>query len=60
MRWPDREPYAGAYLELGPSWQEFWGHPPQSGKSEVAALAPLDEFLVTMRRTSKAPKIRIC
>ena len=59
MRWPDREPYAGAYHELWPSWQAFWDNPPQEGEPEVAAPAPLDQFLVTMRRTSEAPRVRV-
>lgn len=59
MRWPDREPYSGAYHELWPSWKDFWENPPQSDEPEVAAPAPLDEFLTTMRRTTDVPKIRI-
>ena len=50
MRWPDREPYAGAYHDLWPSWQSFWENPPDSEEPEVAAPAPLDQFLNTMRR----------
>jgi len=59
MRWPDREPYAGAYHELWPSWKEFWENPPSDDTAEVAAPAPLDEFLNTMRRGAAEPKIRI-
>ena len=59
MRWPDREPYEGAYHELWPSWQEFWDHPPQEDEPEVAEPAPLDQFLLRMRRTSETPKIRV-
>jgi hypothetical protein len=59
MRWPDREPYAGAYHDLWPSWQKFWDNPPSSEEAEVALPAPLDEFLVTMRGTTDVPKIKI-
>lgn len=59
MRWPGREPYNGAYHELWPSWDEFWRNPPQDDEPEVAAPAPLEEFLKTMRRNDDIPKIRI-
>jgi hypothetical protein len=59
MRWPDREPYAGAYHELWPSWQAFWANPPDSEEPEVAPPAPLDEFLSTMRRGAAEPRIRV-
>ncbi|TDG13653.1 nuclear transport factor 2 family protein [Seongchinamella unica] len=59
MRWPDREPYSGAYHELWPSWQEFWSSPPQEDEPEVAPPAPLEQFLLTMRRGAAEPKIRV-
>ena len=59
MRWPDREAYSGAYHELWPSWQDFWDNPPQSDEPEVAAPAPLEQFLNTMRRGAGEPKIRV-
>ena len=59
IRWPDREPYSGAYHDLWPSWQEFWANPPASDEPEVAPPAPLDEFLITMRRNADFPKIRV-
>jgi len=59
MRWPDREPYEGAYHDLWPSWQAFWDNPPGSEEPEVAAPALLDEFLNTMRAGAPEPKIRI-
>jgi len=59
MRWPDRESYEGAYHELWPSWQEFWTNPPIGDDPEVAAPAPLDEFLNSMRRGAAEPKIRV-
>jgi len=59
MRWPDREPYAGAYHDLWPSWQDFWSNPPSQDESEVAAPAPLNEFLKTMRRGAPEPRIKV-
>jgi len=59
MRWPDREPYEGAYHDLWPSWPEFWQNPPGDGLPEIAAPAPLEEFLTTMRRGAPEPKIRV-
>ena len=59
MRWPDREPYAGAYHDLWPSWQDFWANPPDAQAPEVAAPAPLEEFLRTMRGDATEPKIRV-
>lgn len=59
MRWPDREHYDGAYHELWPSWAEFWANPPSSGEPEVAAPAPLEQFLTTMRRGAPEPRIRV-
>jgi hypothetical protein len=59
IRWPDRDPYAGAYHDLWPSWGEFWMNPPDSDEPEVAAPAPLDKFLNTMRRGAAEPKIRV-
>lgn len=59
MRWPDREPYEGAYHDLWPSWTDFWANPPGEGEPEVAEPAPLDEFLNTMRRGAAEPRIRV-
>jgi hypothetical protein len=59
MRWPDRDSYSGAYHELFPSWQEFWQNPPKDGSPEVAAPAPIEEFLLTMRGDQPDPKIRV-
>jgi hypothetical protein len=59
MRWPDRERYDGAWHELWPSWKEFWSNPPTTDEPEVAAPAPLDEFLSRMRRSSETPRIRV-
>lgn len=59
MRWPDRDPYRGAFHDLWPSWQTFWQNPPSEILAEVAAPAPLDSFLKTMRVNQAEPKIRI-
>jgi hypothetical protein len=59
MRWPDRESYEGAYHALWPSWDEFWANPPTGDEPEVAEPAPLEAFLVTMRRGSPDPRIRV-
>ena len=59
IRWPDREPYEGAYHELWPSWEEFWAAAPTEDEPEVAAPAPLEQFLTTMRRGAGDPRIRV-
>ena len=60
MRWPDREPYEGAYHELFPSWAQFWQNAPdKSTLPEVAAPAPFENFLRTMRGEHSDPKIRV-
>lgn len=49
MRWPGREPYDGGWGDFWPSWKEFWAN--SSGiDADVAAPAPIDQFLTTMRR----------
>ncbi len=58
MRWPGREPYAGAWHELFPSWREFWASKPEA-LPEVAEPAPVEQFLKTMRRDSPDPRIRV-
>jgi len=59
MRWPDREAYEGAYHELWPSWTTFWANPPDSSEPQVALPAPLEQFLISMRRGAADPKIRV-
>ncbi len=59
MRWPDRATYEGAYHQLFPSWEKFWDNPPASDAPEVAAPAPLEKFLDTMRGDGPFPKIQI-
>lgn len=60
MRWPGREPYEGTFHDLFPSWKEFWGQrPDKETLPEVAAPAPLERFLITLRRDTPAPRIRV-
>ena len=59
MRWPGREPYSGAFHDLFPSWQAFWQSPPDADEPQVAAPAPLEEFLNTIRRGAPDPRIRV-
>jgi hypothetical protein len=58
MRWPEREPYEGSWHALWPSWKEFWARKPGT-LPQVAAPAPLEEFLDAMRRGTPDPKIRV-
>jgi len=58
MRWPDRDHYAGAYHELWPSWQKFWASPLSDSLPVVAPPAPAEQFLLTMRGKTGAPKIK--
>ena len=58
MRWPDREPYEGSWHALWPSWKQFWMSSP-AAEAQVAAPAPLGEFLTRMRRGAPDPKIRV-
>lgn len=60
MRWPGREPYAGTFHDLFPSWQAFWaGRPDKDSLPEVAAPAPAEAFLATLRKGAPDPRIRV-
>ncbi len=59
MRWPDRDPYKGAFHELWPSWKSFWSNPPGSEVPEVSQPAPLGQFLKAMRDGSPDPDIKV-
>lgn len=60
MRWPGREPYAGTFHDLFPSWQAFWAaRPDKDTLPEVAAPAPAEAFLATLRKGAPDPKIRV-
>ncbi|WP_067514782.1 nuclear transport factor 2 family protein [Endozoicomonas ascidiicola] len=60
MRWPGREPYEGTFHDLFPSWKEFWANRPVDDQlPEVAEPAPLGQFLLSMRKDTPAPKIRV-
>ena len=58
MRWPDRDHYDGAFHSLFPSWQTFWSEPPSDQLPTVAAPAPFEPFLKTMRAGLETPRIR--
>ncbi len=58
MRWPDRDPYEGAYHDLFPTWKAFWDKEPSDELPSVAAPAPYEQFLKTMRGQQSNPKIR--
>jgi len=60
MRWPDRDSYEGAYHELFPSWKAFWDNAPDRDRlPEVAAPAPIGEFLTRMRGDAKFPRMKV-
>jgi hypothetical protein len=44
---------------LWPSWEAFWAQLPSADAPQVAAPAPLEAFLTTMRGSAAMPKIRI-
>jgi hypothetical protein len=58
MRWPQIEPYEGSWHELWPSWKAFWAQAPAAA-AQVAPPAPLEQFLLRMRRGTPDPKIRV-
>jgi len=58
MRWPDREPYDGAFHDLFPSWAEFWAREPETG-TPLADPAPLETFIETMRRGAEVHGNRV-
>ena len=58
MRWPGRAPYEGTWHDLWPSWKAFWAAAPAAAP-EVAAPAPLGQFLRRLRRDAPDPKIRV-
>jgi SnoaL-like protein len=58
MRWPGREPYEGTWHDLWPSWKAFWASAPAHAP-QVAAPAPLGEFLRALRRGAPDPRIRV-
>ena len=59
MRWPDRDPYEGAFHELWPSWRSFWSSSPGPEIPEVSSPAPVSEFLKVMRAGSPDPDIKV-
>jgi hypothetical protein len=60
MRWPGREPYAGSFHELFPSWDDFWRQrPDKDALPQIAEPAPLEGFLKALRRGADDPRIRV-
>lgn len=61
MRWPGREPYAGSFHDLFPSWAAFWAREAVSGDiaPAVAEPAPLERFIETMRKDHEVGNIRV-
>lgn len=58
MRWPGREPYAGGYHDLFPSWAAFWADA-EIGSKPVADPAPLEQFIETMRKGAEVKHVRV-
>ncbi len=51
---------AGTFHELFPSWQAFWAaRPDKDTLPEVAAPAPAEAFLKTLRKGASDPRIRV-
>lgn len=60
MRWPDRDSYEGTFHDLFPSWKEFWlERPDKDVLPEVATPAPVEQFLMTIRKNTPDPRIRV-
>jgi hypothetical protein len=58
MRWPGSEYAEGNFHKLFPSFAEFWAREGDDG-SPVPRPAPLDQFIVGMRRGQAAPKVKV-
>lgn len=58
MRWPGTEWTEGNFHSLFPSFAEYWAREGDHG-GPVAAPAPVDEFIATMRRGQVAPRVRV-
>lgn len=57
MRWPGREPYAGSFHDLFPSWKDFWERSgPEEALPEPAAL---ESFIETMRKGNEVRGNRV-
>jgi hypothetical protein len=57
MRWPGREPYEGGFHDLFPSWKEYWSR--RGEIADVAAPAPIEKFIETMRGGHKPKSVRV-
>ena len=58
MRGPNTDWVEGNFHQLFPSFDAFWARQGDDG-SPVAAPAPLDQFLNTMRGSTEAPKVKV-
>jgi uncharacterized protein (TIGR02246 family) len=58
MRWPGTDWVEGNFHKLFPSFAEFWARDGDHG-GPVAAPAPLEKFLETMRRGQEAPRVKV-
>jgi len=57
MRWPGVDPYKGEFHSLWPSWKEFWAR--DNNLSDVNPPFEINNFLMTLRRNSKIPNIKV-
>ena len=57
MRWPGVDPYKGEFHSLWPSWKEFWAQ--DNNLSDVNPPIEINNFLMTLRRNSKIPNIKV-
>jgi SnoaL-like domain len=57
MRWPDSARHEGGFHEAFPSWNDFWEADPARLDAPVAAPAPADEWLRTLRRNMPVPHV---
>ena len=58
MRWPNEEPYEGAWAEFWPSWKKFWENPPE-GAYDIAEPVDIHSFLQYMRGASDLPSVKV-
>ena len=59
MRWPDEEPYEGAWHEFWPTYREFWESRLDEA-ADVAEPAPVGEFLTWLRDGAEGlPSVRV-
>ncbi len=59
MRWPDEEPYEGAWHEFWPTYRQFWKA--RGGRdADMVEPVPVGEFLAYLRRDAgELPSVRV-